>query len=151
MEFHIKTHDLPTLFMPGGLSSMKSNVLSCDHITFSSSYIHGFIDVVFEMNGKIYFGDYKSNHLGEERGDYSLKNLQQAVTASGYDLQMLIYSACAEKYFHAFYGPDFYENKFGGFYFFFLRGMDPFVSGSGTIHYCANQMLMNDFKSGWTK
>jgi len=92
----------------------------------------GFIDLVFERDGRFFIVDYKSNHLGEHAADYGRGRLAQAMVEHDYDLQYLIYSVALHRYL-ARRVPDYdYERHFGGVYYLFLRGMNGGGAGTGT-------------------
>lgn len=85
----------------------------------------GFIDLVFEHQGRYYLLDYKSNHLGDRPEHYQLASLQQAMQAHRYDLQYLIYTVALHRYLRQRL-PDYdYPQHFGGVYYLFVRGMHP--------------------------
>lgn len=84
----------------------------------------GFIDLVFEFQGKYYVMDYKSNFLGFSAEDYSPENMQLAIEEHFYDLQYLLYLAALQIYLQQTL-PDFdYDTHMGGVYYLFLRGIN---------------------------
>ncbi len=85
----------------------------------------GFIDLVFEHQGKYYLLDYKSNHLGNNFEDYLPDQLQSAIDHHRYDLQYLIYSLALHRYLKNRIRDYDYAQHFGGVYYLFLRGMQP--------------------------
>ncbi|MCL6415830.1 exodeoxyribonuclease V subunit beta [Aestuariirhabdus sp. Z084] len=90
--------------------------------------LKGFIDLVFEADGRYFVLDYKSNHLGDSLADYSPLALQQAMLEHRYDLQYVLYTLALHRYLKTRL-PDYcYEQHFGGCYYLFLRGM---ADGSG--------------------
>jgi len=93
----------------------------------------GFIDLVFEHNGKYYILDWKSNHLGNTTESYNEAGMEQAMKGSNYHLQYLIYTVALKRYL-AQKIPNFdYNIHFGGVIYVFLRGVR---SGSKTgIYY----------------
>jgi len=85
--------------------------------------MHGFIDLVFEQNGKYYVCDYKSSHLGDNFSDYNQTALQENVEKNYYDLQYLIYSVALHRHLKQNL-PDYdIQQHFGGIYYLYLRGM----------------------------
>lgn len=85
--------------------------------------MHGFIDLVFEQNGKYYVCDYKSSHLGDDFTDYNHQALRHNIETNYYDLQYLIYSLALHRYLQQNV-PDYNaEHHFGGIYYLYLRGM----------------------------
>ncbi|MFQ2302232.1 exodeoxyribonuclease V subunit beta [Aeromonas dhakensis] len=85
--------------------------------------LKGFIDLVFEWQGRWYLLDYKSNHLGMSPADYSRSALEQAMVEHRYDLQYQLYSLALHRLLALrLPGYDF-EQHFGGVFYLFLRGM----------------------------
>ena len=54
--------------------------------------LKGFIDLVFEHQGKYYVLDWKSNHLGDDVAVYHGEALKSAMADHRYDLQYQIYA-----------------------------------------------------------
>lgn len=95
--------------------------------------MHGFIDLVFEQNGKYYVCDYKSSHLGDDFTDYNHQALRHNIEKNYYDLQYLIYSLALHRYLQLNV-PDYdMAEHFGGIYYLYLRGMtnDEEYNGAG--------------------
>ncbi|HDX8591226.1 TPA: exodeoxyribonuclease V subunit beta [Aeromonas dhakensis] len=85
--------------------------------------LKGFIDLVFEWQGRWYLLDYKSNHLGMSPANYSRPALEQAMVEHRYDLQYQLYSLALHRLLALrLPGYDF-EQHFGGVFYLFLRGM----------------------------
>ncbi|WP_421211816.1 exodeoxyribonuclease V subunit beta [Aeromonas enteropelogenes] len=85
--------------------------------------LKGFIDLVFEWQGRWYLLDYKSNHLGMSPADYSRPALEQAMVEHRYDLQYQLYSLALHRLLTLrLPGYDF-DQHFGGVFYLFLRGM----------------------------
>ena len=90
-----------------------------------SGFMKGFIDLVYEYQGRYYVVDYKSNFLGEEQSDYGKEQLDEAMISHDYPLQYLIYSLALHRYLKLRL-PDYDpEQHLGGVYYLFLRGMKP--------------------------
>ncbi len=96
-------------------------------------FLRGFIDLFFELDGKYYVADYKSNTLGTRKQDYHEAQMLHSIKHAHYDLQYLIYTVAVVKFLKN-QKPDFdYERDFGGVFYFYLRGM---ASGETTgIYY----------------
>ena len=85
--------------------------------------LKGFIDLVFEWQGRWYLLDYKSNHLGMSPADYGRPALERAMQEHRYDLQYQLYSLALHRLLALrLPGYDF-DQHFGGVYYLFLRGM----------------------------
>jgi len=55
--------------------------------------------MVFIHERKTYFADYKSNTLGKAHDFYDQANMDASIKDKRYDLQYMIYSVAAERYF----------------------------------------------------
>ncbi len=96
----------------------------------------GFIDLIFENDGKYYIADWKSNHLGNSSGEYSKERITDEMEKHNYFLQYYIYSAALIRYLRHRLGDIFnYDKHFGGVYYFFVRGMNPEAEGSPGIFF----------------
>jgi exodeoxyribonuclease V beta subunit len=96
-----------------------------------NGFIKGFIDLVFEHQGKFYVLDYKSNWLGTQQADYDRTGLDEAMLSHAYPLQYLLYSLALHRYLKLRL-PDYDPARhFGGVYYLFLRGMQPEWGQSG--------------------
>jgi len=83
------------------------------------SFLRGYIDLVFEWEGRWYVADYKSNSLPS----YGAEGVAEAVQREHYALQALLYSAATRRYL-AQRAPNFDPvQQWGGAMFLFLRGM----------------------------
>ncbi|UPW19039.1 exodeoxyribonuclease V subunit beta [Agarivorans sp. TSD2052] len=99
--------------------------------------LKGFIDLVYQHNGRYYVLDYKSNYLGDKVADYQQQAMVEAMVEHRYDFQYQLYSLAL----HRWLGqrlPDYdYQQHFGGVYYLFLRGMsgeqlaEPAISRNG--------------------
>ncbi|WP_421167761.1 exodeoxyribonuclease V subunit beta [Aeromonas dhakensis] len=85
--------------------------------------LKGFIDLVFEWQGRWYLLDYKSNHLGMSPADYSRPALEQAMAEHRYDLQYQLYSLALHRLLTLRLPGYNFEQHFGGVFYLFLRGM----------------------------
>lgn len=85
----------------------------------TKGFAEGFVDLLFEHQGRMYFADWKTDVL--EHGDYSRRKLARRVRES-YPAQATIYTLAITRMLGINNAEDF-ERKFGGFYYFFVRGM----------------------------
>ncbi len=81
-------------------------------------YIKGFIDLVFEYDGRVFFADWKSDSLET----YGAADLREHVT-SHYETQAWLYSIAVLKMF-GIHDEATFEERFGGYMYAFLRGVD---------------------------
>ncbi|MCO7597123.1 MULTISPECIES: exodeoxyribonuclease V subunit beta [Pseudomonas] len=89
----------------------------------------GFIDLVFELDGRYYVTDYKSNWLGPDTASYNALAMEQTILEHRYDLQYVLYLLALHRQLRARL-PDYdYDRHVGGALFIFLRGADS--SGHG--------------------
>ena len=93
-------------------------------------FLRGYIDLMFEWQGRWYVADYKSNTLPT----YAPETINEAVQRAHYLLQAQLYTAAAHRYLKqrvADYDP---ETQWGGALFLFLRGMrGPQSAGSSVF------------------
>ncbi len=81
----------------------------------------GFIDLVYEADGRFYVLDYKSNQLP----GYDRANLQRAVRDAEYDLQYVLYSLALHRWLQFRMGADYdIARHLGGVRYVFSRGLD---------------------------
>ena len=94
-------------------------------------YMRGFIDLVFEHDGRYYLLDWKTNHLGYDLRDYDAPRLNRCVAEESYFLQYYIYTVALHRYL-AGRLPDYdYDVHFGGAVYLFVRGVHPDAPGNG--------------------
>ena len=83
----------------------------------------GFVDLLFEHNGRYYILDWKSNHLGNSLEYYNQKGLEEAMTANNYHLQYMIYTVAVKRWLESKIDGFDYDQHFGGVIYLFLRGV----------------------------
>ncbi len=89
----------------------------------------GFIDLVFEHEGRYYVADYKSNWLGVDDAAYTEAAMQNAVLSKRYDLQYVLYLLALHRQL-AVRLPDYdYDEHMGGALYLFLRGSSAATQG----------------------
>ena len=88
-------------------------------------YLRGFIDLVYEHQGRWYVLDWKSNHLGWRAADYESANLRRAMDEQGYHLQYLLYTVALHRYLKQRLRDYDYDRHFGGVHYLFIRGVRP--------------------------
>lgn len=98
------------------------------------SRLKGFIDLLFEHDGRYYLLDWKSNYLGGSIEDYNPTALAQAMAAHGYHLQHLIYGMALERHLRALL-PDYdFERHFGGVFYLFVRAVRPAANAAAATN-----------------
>ena len=86
--------------------------------------LKGFIDLVFEHEGRYYVLDYKSNTLGEDDSAYTDQAMGDAILDKRYDLQYVLYLLALHRLLTARL-PDYdYDQHIGGAVYLFLRGVE---------------------------
>ncbi|WP_226051414.1 exodeoxyribonuclease V subunit beta [Dickeya chrysanthemi] len=91
--------------------------------------LKGFIDLVFEHQGRYYVLDYKSNWLGANAADYDGLRMAHAMLEHRYDLQLALYLFALHRLLQSRL-PDYdYDRHVGGALYLFLRGSQ--ASGGG--------------------
>ena len=88
-------------------------------------FLRGFIDLVFEQDGRYYVVDYKSNHLGPAPADYGESALTEAMAHHHYFLQYHLYVVAVHRYLATRIAGYDYDAHFGGVFYLFVRGMAP--------------------------
>jgi exodeoxyribonuclease V beta subunit len=85
--------------------------------------LKGFIDLVFEHDGRYYVADYKSNWLGPDDAAYTPEALREAILHARYELQYVLYIFALHRLLKARL-PDYdYDRHVGGAVYIFLRGL----------------------------
>jgi exodeoxyribonuclease V beta subunit len=93
------------------------------HFAPTRGFMKGFIDLVFEHNGRYYLVDWKSNRLGASPDAYGQDSLRNAMRAHHYDLQVHIYTLALHQYLRLRVPGYEYDRDFGGVCYVFLRGV----------------------------
>jgi exodeoxyribonuclease V beta subunit len=88
-------------------------------------YLKGFIDLVFEHEGRYFILDWKSNHLGDTPADYGPHRLAAVMRDQAYHLQHLIYGVALDRYLRTRLPGYRPERHFGGAVYLFVRGVRP--------------------------
>lgn len=97
----------------------------CPELDFETvqGMLKGFIDLVFEFEGKYYIVDYKSNWLGDSAAYYQKPALEQVMCEHRYELQYQLYCLALHRFLKSRLANYQYQDHFGGVYYLFLRGM----------------------------
>lgn len=84
----------------------------------------GFMDLVFEHQGRFWVLDYKSNFLGSDDSAYHPEALQQAMLHHRYDVQAAVYSLALHRLLKSRLGATYDPAKhWGGAIYYFIRGV----------------------------
>lgn len=124
MEFWIEsrgvdTYQLDRLVCQHCLAGQVRPGLAADQL---NGMLKGFIDLVFEHDGRYYVADWKSNRLGADDAAYHPEAMRQAMLHARYDLQYVLYLLALHRQLRLRL-PDYsYERHIGGAVYVFLRG-----------------------------
>jgi exodeoxyribonuclease V beta subunit len=88
-------------------------------------FMRGFIDLLFEFEGRYYLLDWKSNWLGERIGHYNQTGMRACMLHHTYFLQYHLYTLATDLFLRSRIPNYDYEQHFGGVIYVFLRGVDP--------------------------
>ena len=103
--------------------------------TVNRGFLKGYIDLVFERDGRFYLVDWKSNYLGAGPADYNRGRLEEVMVRERYSLQYLFYTVALHQYLAQRLTDYSYETHFGGCFYIFLRGVHPeYGSACGIYH-----------------
>ncbi|MCE8025246.1 exodeoxyribonuclease V subunit beta [Billgrantia aerodenitrificans] len=114
----VSAYTLPSLENSTG-AGLPRPALDTDTL---NGMLKGFIDLVFEHEGRYYVADWKSNHLGPDDSAYSQEAMRQAVAAKRYDLQYALYLLALHRLLKARLPGYDYDRHIGGSLTVFLRG-----------------------------
>ncbi len=85
--------------------------------------LKGFMDLVFEHQGRYYVADYKSNWLGPDATTYTPEAMRAEILHARYELQYVLYLLALHRLLQARL-PDYdYDRHVGGAVYLFLRGL----------------------------
>ena len=137
MEFHYPLAGLTADGLNGIMKQLAGYRSDQPQLNFNSvnGMMKGFIDLIFEHQGRFFVLDYKSNHLGNSIDDYQYDALQEAIGEHRYDLQYLIYTLALHRYLQQRLPEYDYDKNFGGVYYLFLRGMDQEYGADRGVYY----------------
>ena len=132
MEFyfpinHLSPRDLANVFRSHPQAE-KLNVFcgNLEKLEFRAirGFMKGYIDLVFQHEGRFFLVDWKSNHLGSDVDDYDQTALRQTMQTELYTLQYHLYTLALHQYLR-YQKPDYrYEDNFGGIFYIFIRGVN---------------------------
>jgi exodeoxyribonuclease V beta subunit len=101
---------------------------------YSSAYLRGYVDLVFEHQNKFYIVDYKSNWLGADDDAYLPESIAVSMREHQYDLQAKIYAAALKNFLASRLGANNVSTVYGGVLYLYLRAMKSSAPGFGVFH-----------------
>ncbi len=126
MAFHLRAESVSPAYIREVIEAHEGFTVSIKPEGFSG-FMQGFIDLLFEHDGRYYIVDWKSNHLGNSPADYGAEQLDGAMAENEYRLQYILYTVALAKFLGVTQRDFDYDCHMGGAYYVFLRG----VTGEG--------------------
>ena len=131
MEFHMPLHEVKVGDFNRIINQYFKQHARDYQFEQLNGMIKGFIDLMFEFEGKFYVADYKSNHLGDSYDSYHYLAMEQAMTGHDYHLQAILYTLALHRWLK-YKLPNYdYHMHIGGAYYLFIRGMSQIEPGNG--------------------
>ena len=124
LEFHLPATQLVASQLNQTLRSLGYRHSALDFATLRG-YLKGYIDLVFEHEGRYFIADWKSNHLGNTPSSYGPDALEAAMASHRYTLQHLVYGVALHRWLTRRLPHYRYEQHFGGAVYLFVRGVRP--------------------------
>lgn len=106
-----------------------------------TGFLKGFIDLIYQHNGKYYVLDYKTNWLGPDDSFYTTNHMQEAIADAQYYLQYWLYTLALHRYLKKVLKGYDYDTHFGGVRYFFIRGYQ--AEGQGVFQDRPSRALIN--------
>ena len=137
LEFQLPLANVPTrqLWRVLATHGYRGDALPAQQL---NGMLRGFIDLVFEHQGRYFIVDYKSNFLGGQAQAYSARHLAAAMRNHRYDLQFLLYALALRRWL-AVHGKP---NVTPGVFYVFLRGIA--APGAGIYHHVPSAAVLDD-------
>jgi len=132
----LRAEGLSRLLLAHGMGGQGPIRRAIGQLGFSRvrGYMKGFVDLIFEADGRFYIVDYKSNWLGNRIDDYGQAQLTQAIARESYYLQYLLYTLALHRFLGQRLADYDYDRHMGGVFYLFLRGIDPRQPGNHGIY-----------------
>ncbi|HEY4743823.1 MAG TPA: 3'-5' exonuclease, partial [Desulfuromonadaceae bacterium] len=111
-----------------------ADVLASLQFQETRGMLQGFVDMVFEHDGRYYIVDWKSNHLGDQSAAYAADRLREPMAHHAYILQYHLYALALDRLLRLRLPGYAYESHFGGAIYVFLRGVSTDKPGCGIYH-----------------
>lgn len=115
--------------------------------------LKGFIDLVFEYQGRFYVCDYKSNLLGSSAADYLEPVMSQLMLEKRYELQAVLYCLALHRLLKQRLPGYSYQQHLGGAVHWFIRGYQ--APSQGLVHMLPPKELIEQldqlFRTGSTE
>ncbi|OUL92996.1 hypothetical protein CA601_11025 [Paraburkholderia hospita] len=131
MEFWLAAHHVDTAAIDGLVSKYTVGRVERPAIEPAqlNGMLKGFMDLVFEHEGRYYVADYKSNWLGADDAAYTAEKIRAQILRSRYDLQYVLYLLALHRLLKARQPNYDYDTHIGGAVYLFLRGLNAATQG----------------------
>ena len=118
LEFHLPAK----LLTPAQLAAFAGAGLAFEP---RRGILKGYMDLVFERDGRFHILDWKSNWLGADTSDYTAEAMDAEMRRHRYGLQWRLYLVALHRYLRVRL-PDYDPARhLGEVFYIFLRGIDP--------------------------
>jgi exodeoxyribonuclease V beta subunit len=97
--------------------------------TLLNGMLKGFMDLVFEHEGRYYVADYKSNWLGADDAAYTTERIRAQMLRSRYDMQLVLYLLALHRLLKIRLLDYDYDEHMGGAVYLFMRGLNSASQG----------------------
>jgi exodeoxyribonuclease V beta subunit len=124
MEFWFASHKVDVLKLDALVCQYTHNGVArvAAEPVLLNGMFKGFIDLTFELDGRYYVADYKSNWLGVDDAAYTAQAMEQSILDNRYDLQYVLYLLALHRQLKARLADYDYDRHVGGALYLFLRG-----------------------------
>ena len=122
MGFTFKTHGVSTLYIDQLIANLlhPNKARPALQAQQLNGLLTGFMDIVFEHQGRYYVLDYKSNKLP----DYSQDSITSSMLSHRYEVQYCLYILAVHRLLKSRLKDYNYEHHMGGAIYLYLRGID---------------------------
>jgi exodeoxyribonuclease V beta subunit len=131
MEFWVAAHAVDTVRLDDAVRHYTLDAAARPQLEPArlNGMLKGFMDLVFEHEGRYYVADYKSNWLGPDDTAYSSERMRAQILHSRYELQYVLYVFALHRLLKARI-PDYdYDAHIGGAVYLFVRGIGASTQG----------------------
>jgi exodeoxyribonuclease V beta subunit len=127
LEFHFGARDVSTTRIDDIVSGAVLPGEGRPGVTAGTmnGMLKGYIDLVFEHEGRYWVADFKSNALGNNDAAYTHAAMAAQILKKRYDLQFMLYTLALHRLLRARLGTAYdYDEHVGGAVYLFLRGIN---------------------------
>ncbi len=134
---------LAQVFARFGKHSPTGIVSAMERLQFNSTegFVTGFIDLMFERDGRFYIVDWKTNRIGPNAGSYTQAAVLGQMNEHNYFLQYHLYAVALHRHLKQRLPGYDYRKHFGGVFYLFVRGLSE-GSRNGVFYDCPDIRLI---------